>query len=175
VKHVALLRGINVGGKNLVSMKDLAALFTAAGCRDVTTWIQSGNVIFTASASVLKKLPATVSNAFNVPVVIRSHEELAAAIRNNPYLAEGIDAIDTKTLHIMFLATHPDTAAAAALDPDRSPPCRFCVKGQDIYLHLPAGVAKTKITNAWIDSKLSTVSTIRNWNTVLKLLELTRA
>src|SRR6185503_3300726 len=132
---------------------------------------QSGNVIFTASASVLKKLPATVSSAFNVPAVIRSHDELAAAILANPYLAEGTD---TKCLHIMFLASHPATAAVAALDPDRSPPCRFCVKGQDIYLHLPSGVAKTKITNAWIDSKLSTVSTIRNWNTVLKLLDLTR-
>lgn len=62
MKHVALLRGINVGGKNIVPMKDLAALFEAAGCRDVTTYIQSGNVIFTAPASVLKKLPATVSN-----------------------------------------------------------------------------------------------------------------
>jgi uncharacterized protein (DUF1697 family) len=174
VKHVALLRGINVGGRNIVPMKDLAALFSAAGCRDVTTYIQSGNVIFTAPASVLKKLPAAVSNAFGVPAVIRSHNELAAAIRGNPYLAEGVDLPDPKTLHIMFLASHPATAAVAALDPDRSPPCRFCVKGQDIYLHLPAGVAKTKITNAWIDSKLSTVSTIRNWNTVLKLLELTR-
>jgi uncharacterized protein (DUF1697 family) len=171
VKHVALLRGINVGGKNIVPMKDLAALFTAAGCRDVTTYIQSGNVIFAAPASVLKKLPATVTNAFGVPAVIRSHDELAAAIRSNPYLAEHIDP---KTLHLMFLASLPATAAVAALDPDRSPPCRFCVQGQEIYLHLPAGVAKTKITNAWIDSKLSTVSTIRNWNTVLKLLELTR-
>ena len=172
MKHVALLRGINVGGKNIVPMKHLVALFETAGCRDVTTYIQSGNVIFTASASVLKKLPATVANAFKAPTVIRSHDELAAAIAANPYLAEGIDP---KTLHMMFLATHPNTAAVAALDPDRSPPCRFHVKGQDIYLHLPSGVAKTKITNAWIDSKLSTVSTIRNWNTVLKLLELTRA
>jgi uncharacterized protein (DUF1697 family) len=171
VKHVALLRGINVGGKNIVPMKDLAALFTAAGCRDVATYIQSGNVIFTAPASVLKKLPATVANAFGVPAVIRSHDELAAAVRANPYLNEGVEP---KTLHIMFLAALPAAAAVAALDPDRSPPCRFCVKGQDIYLHLPAGVAKTRITNAWIDSKLSTVSTVRNWNTVLKLLELTR-
>jgi uncharacterized protein (DUF1697 family) len=171
VKHVALLRGINVGGRNIVPMKDLAAVFEAAGCRNVTTFIQSGNVIFTAPASVLKKLPAIVSTAFNVPAVIRSHDELAAAIRGNPYLAEGTDQ---KCLHLMFLSTVPTTAAVAALDPDRSPPCRFHVKGQDIYLHLPAGVAKTKITNAWIDSKLSTVSTIRNWNTVLKLLELTR-
>jgi len=174
VKHVALLRGINVGGKNIVSMKDLAALFTAAGCRDVTTYIQSGNVIFTAPAPVLKKLPAAISNAYGVPAVIRSQEELAAAVRGNLYLAEGVDPIDPKTLHIMFLAGRPSASAVAALEPDRSPPCRFHVKGQDIYLHLPSGVAKTKITNAWIDSKLSTVSTMRNWTTVLKLLELTR-
>lgn len=172
MKHVALLRGINLGGKNSVAMKDLAALFTAAGCRDVATYIQSGNVIFSAPASVLKKLPATVSNAFGVPAVVRSHDELASAVRGNPYLAEGIDP---KWLHMVFLARVPPPAAVAALDPDRSPPGRFHVKGQDIYLHLPTGVGKTRITNAWIDSKLSTLSTIRNWNTVLKLLELTRA
>ncbi|HVY92752.1 MAG TPA: DUF1697 domain-containing protein [Bryobacteraceae bacterium] len=172
MKHVALLRGINVGGYNKVAMKYLAALFVTAGCLDVATYIQSGNVIFTASAASLKKLPAAVSNALNVPVVIRSHEQLAAAASRNPYLAEGVDP---KSLHLMFLAGLPSPAAAAALDPDRSPPCRFHVHGQDIYLHLPHGVAKTKITNAWIDSKLSTVSTMRNWNTVLKLVELTRA
>jgi uncharacterized protein (DUF1697 family) len=171
VKYVALLRGINVGGKNRVAMKDLAALFTSAGCGNVTTYIQSGNVIFTAPAAVLEKLPAAVSNAFGVPVVIRSHEQLAAAVARNPFAAAGEDP---KWLHIMFLSSLPSATAVASLDPDRSPPCRFHVKGQDICLHLPTGAAKTRITNAWIDSKLSTVSTTRNWNTVLKLLELTR-
>ncbi|HVW08515.1 MAG TPA: DUF1697 domain-containing protein [Bryobacteraceae bacterium] len=177
MKHVALLRGINVGGKNKLAMKDLASLFTAAGCRDVTTYIQSGNVIFNAHAPLLKKLAPAISIAIldrfglRVPIVIRSHEQLAAAAGTNPYLAEGIDP---KCLHLMFLATHPAPAAVATLDPDRSPPSRFHVHGQDIYLHFPQGVAQNKITNAWIDAKLSTVSTIRNWSTVLKLIELTR-
>jgi uncharacterized protein (DUF1697 family) len=177
VKRVALLRGINIGGKNKVAMKELAALFTAAGCRDVATYIQSGNVIFTAHVSLLKKLAPAISISIldrfglRVPIVIRSHEQLAASAAGNPYLAEGIDP---KWLHMMFLAVHPAPAAVATLEPDRCPSSRFHVQGQDIYLHLASGVAKTKITNAWIDSKLSTVSTIRNWNTVLKLIELTR-
>ena len=60
MKHVALLRGVNVGGKNMLPMKNLAAMFATAGCRDVATYIQSGNVVFNAPAAVLKKLPAAI-------------------------------------------------------------------------------------------------------------------
>ena len=90
MKHVALLRGINVGGKNILPMKDLAAMFVAAGCRDVTTYIQSGNVVFSAAAGTLKKMPATIAAkiaddfGYRVPVIVRSHEELSIVIRRNP-------------------------------------------------------------------------------------------
>lgn len=171
MKHVALLRGINVGGKNLVPMKVLAEAFVKAGCRDVVTYIQSGNVVFSASATVLKKLPGLISETFGVPVVIRSHEQLAAAIGKNPYLKEGADE---KTLHLVFLADTPESEAIAKLDPDRSPPDRFHVVEREIYLHAPNGLGRSKLTNAWMDSKLSTVSTARNWATVKKLMEMSR-
>jgi uncharacterized protein (DUF1697 family) len=106
-----------------------------------------------------------------VPVVIRSHEQIAAVIRDNPFLKAGEPE---KTLHVVFLADLPSAEAVAKLDPQRSPPDRFIVAGQDIYLHLPNGAGQSRLTNAWMDSKLSTISTARNWNTVLKLYEMTK-
>jgi uncharacterized protein (DUF1697 family) len=177
MKHVALLRGINVGGKNMLPMKALAEIFTGAGCRDVVTYIQSGNVVFRASATVLKKLPVVVSAKIadgfghRVPVVIRSHNELAAVIRDNPFLQAG--ELE-KTLFVAFLADLPGAEAVATLEPQRSPPDRFVVIGKDVHMHLLNHAAKTKLTNAWLDSKLSTISTARNWATVLKLHEMTK-
>ncbi len=177
MKHAALLRGINVGGKNMLPMKDLAEMFVKAGCRDVVTYIQSGNVVFSAPAVVLKKLPQTISLAIaerfghRVPVVIRSRDDLAVVVRNNPFLT---DCEPDKTHFVVFLADAPSAEAIAKLDPQRSPPDRFVVTGREIYLHLLNHAAKTKLTNAWMDSKLSTVSTARNWATVLKLHEMTR-
>lgn len=177
MKHVALLRAINVGGRNMLPMKDLAEMFVKAGCRDVVTYIQSGNVVFSAPATVLQKLPQAVAQRIaddfghRVPVVVRSHEELAAVVRNNPFLKAGETE---KALHVAFLADLPAADAVAKLDPQRSPPDRFAVVGKDVYLHLLNHAAKTKLTNAWMDSKLSTVSTARNWATVLKLREMTQ-
>lgn len=177
MKHVALLRGINVGGKNMLPMKALAEIFVKAGCKEVVTYIQSGNVVFSAPAAVLKKLPALVTAKIaeqfghRVPVVIRSHEELAAVVRGNLFLQSGAEQ---RIVYVAFLADAPGSEAVAKLDPDRSPPDRFLVTGNHIYLHLLNGAAKTKLTNAWMDSKLSTISTMRNWATVLKLHEMTK-
>src|SRR6478609_68412 len=108
--HVALLRAINVGGRNALPMKDLAALCEAAGCRDVVTYIQSGNVAFGASAAVAKKLPSTLHAAIqahakiDVPVIVRDATALAAAARTNPYLEAGVDPGE---LHVGFLADEP--------------------------------------------------------------------
>src|SRR5438093_8225279 len=116
MKHAALLRGINVGGKNILPMKDLAEIFAKAGCRDVQTYIQSGNVVFDATAGVIKKLSPVIARAiadnfgYNVPVVVRSHEQLAAIVRVNPFLKAGEPE---KTLHVAFLADMPSAATVA--------------------------------------------------------------
>jgi uncharacterized protein (DUF1697 family) len=171
--YVALLRGINVGGNHMMPMKELTALFTEAGCSDVRTYIQSGNVVFRAGAAVVKGLHDAVERGLiarfgkSVPLVLRSQAELADCERSNPYFDKGADPT---TLVVMFLDGKPTAAAVAALDPARSPPDEFVVRGRDIYLRCPNGLARTKLTNAWFDSKLSAVSTGRNWNTVLKLL-----
>lgn len=144
--------------------------------RDVVTYIQSGNVVFSAPAPVLKKLPQTISQkiaedfGYRVPVVVRSHEDLVGVVLENPFLKAGEAE---KTLHVVFLADLPGADAVARLDPQRSRPDRYVVVGKEIYLHLPNGMADSKLTNGWMDSKLSTISTARNWATVLKLHEMT--
>jgi uncharacterized protein (DUF1697 family) len=175
-RYAAMLRGINVGGKNILPMKDLATLFTKAGARKVETYVQSGNVIFDAAAKAAARFPALIETAiakqfgFSSPVILRSAEELAKVAKSHPAHVAGED---TKPLHVMFLADSPDPKRLADLDPKRSPPDTFTVKGREIYLLLPNGVARSKLTNAYFDSRLGTVTTIRNWNTVLRLCEMT--
>jgi len=173
--YVALLRGVNVGGKNRLPMKDLAAMFGEAGCVDVLTYIQSGNVVFRATKACAARIPTVVAAAivdqvgFRAPVIVRSAAELRAVARGNPFLRPGADV---DFLHVMFLADRPGKGNVASLDPKRSPPDEFRVRGSEIYLRCPNGAARTKLTNAYFDTKLSTTSTMRNWRTVLKLAEL---
>src|SRR5208283_356719 len=145
--YLALLRGINVGGKNKLPMKDLSEIFLAAGCDQVRTYIQSGNVIFCSSRSAAR-LPALVISAiakrfgYQIPVVLRTAEQMTNVLRNNPFLQAGAAE---EALHVMFLANLPDPLRVKDLDPDRSPPDRFAVLGQEIYLHLPNGVADSRL------------------------------
>lgn len=172
--HVALLRGVNVGGKNRLPMKELAALFEAAGCTGVRTYIQSGNVVFRADARTAKGLAGTVEAAitrrfgFTAPVVLRRADALDAVLHRNPFLAEGVDPV---ALHVAFLAEPPAAARVKALDPQRSPPDRFAVRGAEVYLCCPNGMGRSKLTTAWLDASLATTSTVRNWNTVRTLAE----
>ena len=172
--HIALLRGINVGGRNKLPMTDLRALFEGAGCEDIRTYIQSGNVVFRAAPGLARGIPERIGRAIEaayglrVPVTTRTAAELRAMAEGNPFLAEA----DPKCLHVAFLADEPEPERLAALDPDRSPPDEWRVVGREIYLHLPNGMGRTKITNAWLDRTLGTMSTARNWRTVLKLVEM---
>ncbi len=176
-RFLALLRGINVGGKHLLPMKDLAALFVEAGCMDVATFIQSGNVVFTAPPALAEGLGARMAEAIlqrhgiQAPVILRGAGDLRRVLRENPFLADGSDV---ETLHVLFLADAPDPARAAALDPPLGPGEGFALRGREVYLRLPDGVARTKLTNAWFDGRLKTVTTGRNWRTVNKLAELLR-
>jgi uncharacterized protein (DUF1697 family) len=169
------LRGINVGGKNKLPMATLSAMFAAEGATSVTTFIQSGNVVFDAPAKLAATIAARIERqiekklALRVPLVLRSAAEMADAAACNPFVAAGVD---DNELHLMFLGDKPAAKLIAALDAQRSPGDTFALVGRHLYLRLPNGAARTKLTNAYFDKALATVSTMRNWRTVLKLCEL---
>lgn len=175
--HVALLRGINLGRRR-IPMKDLARIFEEAGCADVRTYIQSGNVVYRAGAALARRIPDLVQAAiaegygFDAPVVTRTAAEIAAIVRANPYADKA--AAEPKSVHVAFLKDRPVARAVSALDPDRSPPDSFVVRGREIYLHYPNGAGRSKLTNPWFDARLRTVSTSRNWRTVTTLEEMAR-
>jgi uncharacterized protein (DUF1697 family) len=158
-------------------MADLVDFFMSAGCREVRSYIQSGNVVFEAPARAAARVGPVVGEAirerfdFDAPIALRSLEELDLIVRSNPYLQQGKPE---SALHVVFLAGSPDADGVRALDPERSPGDSFVVQGRDIYLWLPNGVARSKLTNDYFDSKLMTVSTGRNWRTVTKLHEMMR-
>ena len=170
--HLALLRGINLGGKHKLPMKELAAIFEAAGAKDVRTLIQSGNVVFAADAKLAKRVPALVEAeiqarfGFPAPVVLCSAAEVCTAMDRSPFLAKGLSE---DVVHLMFLKEAPGAARAAALGTSPFLPDEFVLLDREIHLHLPKGVADTKLTNAWFDGRLKTVCTGRNWRTMTKL------
>ena len=177
MKYLALLRGINVGGKAKLPMKELAAIFKAAGASTVETYIQSGNVVFQAAEAeaCVATVTLEIARVYGYPgrIVLRTAEELRKAFRDNPFARSASPTGNqADPLHVYFLADWPDKSAVAALDHERSPSDSFVVNGREIYLHLPQGMARTKLTNAYFDSKLKTVSTARNWKTVGRLVEM---
>jgi len=173
--YLALLRGINVGGKNRLPMRELRDAFTGIGCTSVESHIQSGNVFFRATERLAAEVPERVAECLSkrfglrVPVVLRTAMQLRAAANANPFVRPGVDLA---TLYVAFLVDRPSVQQMAALDPLRSPPDEFVARGREVYLRLPNGGARSKLTNAYLDGTLATISTVRNWRTVLKLVEL---
>ena len=176
--YVALLRGINVGGKHKLPMKELVEVFSASRCSDVRTYIQSGNVVFSAPPNLGRSLAAALEKkielrfGFAVPVILRSHDQLARVAQANPFLTRGAS---DQMLYVVFLADEPSAEAVGKLDPQRSPGDEFRVVGSEVFLYLPNGAGNSKLTNAYFDSKLATTGTARNWATVLKLLDMTKS
>ena len=168
---VALLRGVNVGGKNRLAMKALARWFEEAGCLEVRTVGASGNVLFRAPAAVARAAPGRVEArileacGFRSPVVLRSAAEVAAVRAGNPFAAEGVEE---DHLYVSFLAGKP-APGAAGIDPSRSPGDRFALRGREVYLYLPRGASGTRWTSDYLDRALGVMGTWRNWRTVGKL------
>ncbi len=175
--YLALFRGINVGGKNMIPMKALIDMFTGVGCENVRTFIQSGNVYFEAQKELMTGLPGLIAAQttkkfkYSVPIIVRSASQLQKVVAGNPFA----DATAADNLHVLFLAEKPAAKAVQSLDPNRSPGDRYVVKGSEIYACYGNGMGNTKLTSAYFDSKLKTICTGRNWRTTTRLLELMSA
>lgn len=175
-RYAALLRGVNVGAASRVAMPHLRQIVAGLGHSAVTTYLNSGNVVFTASGDPAQVAPAEIADEIErgildhlglaVPVVLRSGAELAALIADNPYPP---DESDERKLLVAFLAEEPAPQQVAQLTVPVGEAARFTLAGRHVFLHCPNGFGRTKLNNAYLEQKLKVVSTTRNWRTVRAL------
>ncbi len=174
-RYVALLQGINVGKHKRIAMTDLKALVERLGHTDVTTHLNSGNVVFTADEGTNAELARQVEDAIRdqhgleVPVVVRSGAELAEIVANNPFPEA---AADHKTLHVTFLSEVPDPERVAALAEVERGDDDYRVVGADVYLHYPNKLTGATFMQTGLGKALGVVATSRNWRTVTRLAEM---
>jgi len=171
---IALFRGINIAGNNPLPMRDLVRILERMGCKDVRTYIQSGNAVFRTAKGQPKKLAEEISSrifkdhGFRPKVLLLSVPELGVAIENNPFsTAEG------KALHFMFLESKPEKPDLAGLMAVKSKSEQFRLDKKVFYLYAPEGIGRSKLV-AKVEPALGVPVTGRNWNTVNKLSALAR-
>jgi uncharacterized protein (DUF1697 family) len=172
---IALLRGINVGGHMQVPMAELRALCTALGLSDVSTYIQSGNLIFSSPdtpARLEPRLEAAVAERFGFPVdiVVRAARDWPAIIKGNPFIAA---SEKEPQLVYMLLAKRTLHAGAAAALRERARDGEVIASvGEALWIHYPNGSARSKLSPSLIDRLVGSPATARNYRTTLKLGEL---
>jgi uncharacterized protein (DUF1697 family) len=175
--YISLLRGINVGGQKKVLMEDLKVLYEQMEFRNITTYIQSGNVIFIAGIDhAITDLAGMIEKGierkygFFVPVIVRTHQEMMQILAKNPLLQEA--DINRDKLHITFLEHNPDQVVLESLAKLDFSPDRFIILDKDVYIYCPDGYGGTKIDNSFFENRLKVKATTRNWKTVVKLVEI---
>lgn len=167
-RYAALLRGINVGAHHRIAMPVLKEIAAGLGYGDPQTYVQSGNLAFTTpakEATVVRALTGAIADrtGFDVPVVVRSHDELAEAVAANPL------PTDPTLLSVVYC---PGAVGELGLDPDRYGEERLAVHGREIYLWTPHGMHRSKLAAA-LARKGGRAGTVRNWRTAQALVDLT--
>lgn len=179
MKHIAILRGINVGGKRKLLMADLRTLFADLGFENVATYIQSGNVIFEAiPGEDLRTMAARIASAINkkygydVPVIVFPGAELITAIEANPFVKN--QSKDISAFHLTFLSDIPSQDKVEEISDLDFLPDQFDVIGRCVFIRLGGErkYHKSKLSNQFFEKKLGVAATTRNWKTVLKLVEM---
>jgi uncharacterized protein (DUF1697 family) len=176
VKYISILRGINVGGNRKILMADLKSMYEDLGFSDVTTYIQSGNVIFNTSITNPAKLEEIIKNSiaknfgFDVPVIIRSIEEMQQVISENPFLNNA--DFDPKKLYVTFLSEPIDMVHENNIIPQDYLPDQFKILGQHIYVYYAEKISSSKLIQSLFEKQYKVTATTRNWNSVNKLVEL---
>jgi uncharacterized protein (DUF1697 family) len=175
-RYIALFRGINVGGNNLLPMKELKALLEDMALNEVKTYIQSGNVVFRSEENDAGLLAGRIGaeiedrRGFEPLVLLLQTEELERAMESNPFPeAEP----EPKTLHLNFLLSIPENPDLGALEELKTANERFELKGRVFYLHAPNGIGRSKLV-ASLEKLLGVPATGRNWRTVCKIMEIAK-
>ena len=175
---VSLFRGINVGGHQTVRMDALKELYASLGFKDIITYIQSGNIVFTSDDADLSQLPGLIEDSFaqrfgfHAKVMVRTSAELEDIVDNNPF--QNQPTKESKWVVVMFLATRPDSKAQENLHKTYVGPEELYIIGQEVYIYYPTGIGRSKLSNTFLEKKLKIAGTARNWNTILQLQKLTR-
>lgn len=174
--HLALLRGINVSGHNMIKMEVLKALLENMGYQNVRTYIQSGNVFIDseeehgASVGFAIKQEIFKQLGLDVPIVVVSKEDLEKCFSNNQFLKE--KDCDTKKLYVAFISKELNSSAINDLKISQFKPDEAAIDSSRIYVKYAVGAGKTRLDQKYIEKKLNVIATMRNWNTVTKLLEM---
>lgn len=178
-KQIALLRGINVGGKRKILMADLRSLLETLGFSNVITYIQSGNVIFDSINNISNsKLSEIIHNAildkfgFEVPVITRARSEFQEIINRNPFYNS--DEMNINNLFLTLLKDKPEEDDCEKIDSRNFEPDKFLISEKEIFLFCEGQYHKSKMTNNFFEKKLKVSATSRNWKTILKLFELSK-
>lgn len=177
IRLIALLRGINVGGKRKILMADLKVLFTDLGFKNIETYIQSGNVLFDCDMSIsAAEISTKIENAiatkfgFEVPIVISSIDEIKTAIETNPFLKDSETQIEQ--LHLTFLKQVAEDSELENIKNFDYSPDKFHIQNRYAFIFCNGKYHESKLTNDFFEKKLKVSTTTRNWKTVLKLYEL---
>jgi uncharacterized protein (DUF1697 family) len=176
--YIALLRSVNVVGRNIIRMPELVRAFEKAGFKEVRTYIQSGNVLFETAEESCQSLAGRIGEivtknfGLKLHVLVLTPQELSEVVSNNPFTKRA--GIDLTRLHVTFLDREPDPGKTEKLLTYDYPPDELIIRGKAVYLHCPEGYGRTKFHNTFIEKKLDANGTSRNWNTCLKLVELCR-
>lgn len=176
--YVSLLRGVNVGGHAKLKMDALKEAYRSLGLRDVHPILQSGNVLFrsglTDRAKLAKRLKQEIERRFelDIEVLIRTIAELEMLVERGPQLTE---RTHPAKLHVMFLSGVADARTQADLLKAHKGPELVEIRGPEIYIYYTNGVGRSKLSGAFIESRLGVAGTARNWNTIRKLIETGKA
>jgi uncharacterized protein (DUF1697 family) len=174
VRHIVLLRGINLGPNRRVPMPELRKVFEEAGFDDVRTYVQSGNIVLSSGAKpakLEKECAKLISEhfGFDVPVIVRTRDELAEIVAADPL---GHVADNPKRYQVSFLSEPLDDAAVERLKGLVVEPEELVIDGREVYAWQAEGVARSKLWNGLANKSLGVVATARNWTTVKTLLEM---
>ena len=174
--HLALLRGINVSGHNMIKMEALKTMLENIGFLNVRTYIQSGNVFVDTEEESTSKVGFMIKQEIfkvfghEVPAVVISKEDLEVCFKNNPYLKE--KDIDTKKLYVAFVSVYLKSENINDLKISQFKPDEASIDGNRIFIKYAVGAGKTRFDQKYIEKKLNVTATIRNWNTVTNLLKI---
>ena len=177
-KYIALLRGINVSGQKKILMKDLKQLLEKLGYNDVVTYIQSGNVVFNSTSGTTTKLEEQISRGikekygFEVPVVVRTRDQIATILKNNPY--QDKELLKANKIGYVLFKQNPEEPLLAALNAESYENEVLTVIDDCGYLVYHNGAGNAKLNNNLIERKLKINATSRNHRTMMKLLEISQ-